>query len=102
MKPTPEFDDAAAKVTFKIAVNEGPQYRMGTVQFKGFSADDAFILNKRWGLKSGDVYDQSYGSRYFRNDAAEMMTRIARERQAQGKPMPDISTVERPDRQDRG
>ena len=99
MKPTPEFDDAASKVTFKIAVNEGPEYHMGTVQFKGFSADDAFILNKRWGLKSGDVYDQSYGSRYFRTDAAEMMSRIARERQAQGKPMPNISTAERPDRE---
>src|SRR6185369_5046968 len=36
MKPTPEFDDAATNVTFKIAVNEGPQYRMGTVEFKGF------------------------------------------------------------------
>src|SRR5215510_1375782 len=91
MEPVPEFDDAATKVTFKIAVNEGPQYHMGTVEFKGFSADDAFILKKRWALKSGDVYDQSYVSRYFRNDAAEMMSRIARDRQAQGKPMPDLS-----------
>ena len=57
MNPTPEFDDATPKVTFKIAVNEGPQYHMGTVEFKGFSAEDAATLGKmgsekRRGLRS--------------------------------------------------
>lgn len=99
VNPTPEFDDAGSKVTFKIAINEGPQYRMGTVEFKGFSADDAFILAKRWGLKSGEVYDQSYGGRFFRDEAREITTRIANERKSQGKPLPNIDTVERPDRQ---
>ena len=99
MNPTPEFDDAAQKVTFKIAVNEGPQFRMGTVEFKGFSADDAFILGKRWGLKSGEVYDRSYTGRFFRNDARELMSRIAQERQSQGKPLPNLGTRETPDRQ---
>src|SRR6185295_4478428 len=57
VKPAPEFDDAASKVTFKIEISEGPQFRMGTVEFKGFSSDDAAFLSKKWGLKSGDVYD---------------------------------------------
>ena len=99
MKPTPEFEDAASKVTFKIAVNEGPQYRMGTVEFKGFSADDAFILKKRWELRSGEVYDQTYAARYLREFAGEIMTRIAQARQAQGKPMPNLGIMEKPDRQ---
>ena len=99
MSATPEFDDAASKVTFKIAVNEGPQYRMGSVQFKGFSADDAFILGKRWGLRSGEVYDRSYLNRYFRNEAREITTRIGNEREAQGKPRPNIDSRERPNRQ---
>ncbi len=99
MTPTPEFHDAESTVTFKIAVNEGPQYHMGSVQFKGFSADDAFILGKRWGLRSGEVYDRSYLSRYFLNEAREITTRIGNERQAQGKPRPNIDTRERPNRQ---
>src|SRR5215213_370390 len=99
MNPTPEFDDAAQKVTFKIAVNEGPQYHMGTVEFKGFSADDAFILGKKWGLKSGEVYDRSYVSRFFRDNGREIMTRIGQERQSQGKPLPNLNTRETPDRQ---
>lgn len=99
MNPTPEFDDAATKVTFKIAINEGPQFRMGTVEFKGFSADDAFILNKKWGLKSGEVYDRSYVNQFFRGDAREIMSRIGRERQSQGKPLPNLGTRENPNRQ---
>ena len=99
MKPTPEFDDAAPNVTFKIAVNEGPQYRMGTVEFKGFSPVDAAMLGEKWTLKSGELYDQSYGGRFFRIEAGEIMTRIAKERQSQGKPMPNIGTRENPNRQ---
>jgi outer membrane protein assembly factor BamA len=97
--PTPEFEDAATKVTFKIEIDEGPQYRMGTVEFKGFSSDDAATLSKRWGLKSGEVYDRSYATRFFRDEAREITTRIANERQAQGKPLPNIDTVERPNLQ---
>jgi outer membrane protein assembly factor BamA len=99
MKPAPEYDDAAPKVTFKIAVNEGPQYRMGTVEFKGFSADDAATLSKKWGLKSGEVYDQSYAGRFFRNEAREIMSGVAKARQSQGKPLPNINTQETPNRE---
>lgn len=97
--PTPEFDDATQNVTFKIAVNEGPQYHMGAVDFRGFSKDDAFILGKRWGLRSGEVYDQSYADQFLREFATEIMTRIGRERQALGKPLPNLGVLEIPDHQ---
>ena len=99
MAPTPEFDDATQKVAFKIAVNEGPQYRMGTVEFKGFSAGDAAGLSKTWALKSGEVSDQSYVVRFFRDDGREIMSQIAHQRQSQGKPLPNLSTMEYPNRQ---
>jgi outer membrane protein assembly factor BamA len=99
MNPSPEFEEAAPKVTFKIAVNEGPQYRMGTVEFKGFSPVDAALLSEKWGLKSGEVYDQSYGNTFLRVDGREILSRIANERQSQGKPLPNLSTEERPNRQ---
>ena len=93
------FHDATSNVTFKIAVNEGPQYRMGTVEFKGFSAADAAALGKKWRLKTGDVYDQNYGVRFFREDAREVMSRIVTERKTQGKPTPNLKTQEAPNRQ---
>jgi outer membrane protein assembly factor BamA len=99
MNPTPEFDDAASKVTFKIAVNEGPQYHMGTVEFKGFSAEDASTLGKKWELKSGAVYDQTYVGKFIRSDAGEVMWRITRERQTKGKPTLNLDTREIPNRE---
>ena len=99
MKPTPEYDDAGAKVTFRIAINEGPQYRMGAVEFKGFSAGDAGRLTKNWNLKNGEVYDQTYVSRFLREGAGEIMTRIARDRLSQEKPVPNLGTTEQPNRE---
>src|SRR6185369_8201533 len=99
MNTTPEFDDAAQKVTFKIAVNEGPQYHMGTVEFKGFPPDEAFILGKKSGLSSGEVYDQTYAGQFLRHNAREILSRIAQQRQSQGKPLPNLNTQEKPDRQ---
>ena len=98
-KPEPEFDDAASKVTFKIAIDEGPQYRMGTVEFKGFSTDDAAWLSRKWELKSGEIYDQTYAGRFFRTGMGEVMSRIANERRSQGKPVPNLDAREKPNRQ---
>ena len=99
MNPAAEFDDGAPKVTFKIAITEGPQYRMGTVEFKGFSASDAAELGKKWNLKSGEVYDRSYAGQFIRNDAGEILMRIARERPLKGKAVPNIDTQETPNRE---
>lgn len=98
MKPAPEFDDAGLKVIYKITVNEGPQYKMGTVEFKGFSAEDTATLAKKWSIKSGDVYDQTYAVNFLRDAGREMMPRIARERQSQGKPLPKLGVDEKADR----
>jgi len=94
LNPAAEFDEGAPKVSFKIAITEGPQYRMGTVEFKGFSLDDAFILNKRWALKSGNVYDQSYAGEFVRSNMGEIMSRITQERLAQRKPVPNLGLFE--------
>ena len=99
MSPTPEFEDGVTRVTFKIGVNEGPQYRMGQVEFKGFSPVDAALLAEKWTLKSGGIYDQSYAARFFRADAHEIVSRIFKARESQGKPLPNLSTHENPNRQ---
>ncbi len=99
MKPTPDFDDAGSSVTYKITVNEGPQYKMGTLEIKGFSAEDTATLTKKWSIKSGDVYDQTYANTFLRDAAREITTRIARERQSQGRPLPNLGIDEKADRQ---
>jgi outer membrane protein assembly factor BamA len=98
-EPKPEFDEAAPNVTFKIAVDEGPQYRLGTVEFKGFSAEDTATLGKKWELKSGAVYDQTYVGKFLHSDAGEVMYRIARQTQTKGKPTLNLDTREIPNRE---
>ena len=76
LNSTPEFDDATKQVTFKIAVSEGPQFHMGTIDFNGFSETDRTALLGSWKLKAGDVYDTSYIDRFFREDARPVFARI--------------------------
>ncbi|MEN3326922.1 MAG: hypothetical protein V7638_1729 [Acidobacteriota bacterium] len=95
VNPAAEFDEGAPKVAFKIAINEGPQYRMGTVEFKGFSANDAATLGKKWNLKSNDVYDQSYASQFLRSNVGEIMSRVTEERLSQRKAVPNLSLNEK-------
>ena len=51
------------------------------------------------GLKSREVYDRSYAGRFFLSEAAGVTTRIANERDSQGKPRPNIDSREVPNRQ---
>ena len=76
----PEFDDADHTATFRILINEGPQFRMGTVEFRGVSPADAAALQDKWKLKSGEIYDASYSNRFFQQDAMVILSRIYRER----------------------
>ena len=82
LNSTPEFDDSTKQVTFKIAVNEGPQFHMGTIDFKGFSDTERSGLIENWKLKAGDVYDASYIDRFFREDARPVLSRVFQERRA--------------------
>lgn len=96
--PEPVFDDSKREVAFKIAVVEGSQYRMGIVEFKGVSTADAAALQERWKLKSGDIYDESYSDRFFREDARALLSRIFQERQSLQKQGPPLEVRSHPNR----
>jgi len=80
LTPTPQFDDSTKQVTFQIAVNEGPQFHMGTIDFKGFADTDRSALIESWRLKPGDVYDESYLDRFYREDGRAVLSRILPQR----------------------
>ena len=86
----PAFDEPASRVTFKMSVKEGPQYRMGKLTIKGLNEADAKALEQKWKLKSGEIFDSSYFERFFKTDAREEMQRIFSARQAAGKGPPQI------------
>lgn len=56
----PIFDDSTRRVTYRIVVQEGPQFRMGSLLIFGFPSDVTKRLVKSWKLEQGDVFDQTY------------------------------------------
>ncbi len=97
--PKPDFDDAAQKVTYKIEVREGPQYRMGSLGFAGLTERDAKALRDAWRLKRGEVFDQGYLDEFFKRDLGNALQRLYEERRSVGKPPPRIETKLTPNRE---
>ena len=61
---TPRLDDPTRRAAFEIRVDEGPQFRMGSLEFAGIPAGDADNLRKKWQLKPGSVFDDSYPGKF--------------------------------------
>jgi outer membrane protein insertion porin family len=99
LRAEPEFDDAASRVTYKIALKEGPQYRMGKITIKGLNESDARALERKWKLKSGEILDTSYLERFFKADVSEEIQKLIATRRASGKGPPDIKEDITPNRQ---
>ena len=99
LRSSPEFDDAARKVTYRIAIKEGPQYHMGNLIIKGFPDSAAKLLRETWALKAGDVYDQGYPKEFFDKTLGDVMKKVIEESRAQGKKgVPRIQSREQPNR----
>lgn len=60
----PRLDDAARRAVFEMSVSEGPQFRMGTLEFVGLSEKDAESLRKKWTLAAGAPYDDTYAAEF--------------------------------------
>jgi outer membrane protein insertion porin family len=70
MQRTPHFNDQGHTVTYAIAVNEGDQFRMGTLQITGLDPVVITELQKKWKLQPGDPFDGSYLSTFLHDNSA--------------------------------
>lgn len=64
-EPQPQFDDAAATVSYRISIDEGAQYHMGTLVLTGLSAAGEAALRAAWKLPTGKVFDAAYADAMF-------------------------------------
>jgi outer membrane protein assembly factor BamA len=90
-RPKPEFDEAAGRLTVKIAVSEGQQYHMGKLTIRGVDNAAVIALEEAWKLRRGDVFDTTYPDRFIKTDGREALQRVATAWQAGGKRPPAIS-----------
>jgi outer membrane protein insertion porin family len=56
----PQFDDAAHRVSYRVQVTEGAQYRMGEMVVTGLSLDAEKLLRRFWHIAPGQVFDDGY------------------------------------------
>jgi outer membrane protein insertion porin family len=56
----PQFDDAAHRVSYRVQVNEGAQYRMGDMVVTGLSLDAEKLLRRFWHIAPGQIFDDDY------------------------------------------
>ncbi|MDQ3472738.1 MAG: hypothetical protein M3447_03280, partial [Acidobacteriota bacterium] len=73
LTPRPEYDELAKQVTYKIAVHEGPQYKMGTLSFKGFSEGEEKRLREKWDLQPGTPFNEDYYDDFTKHALAAVL-----------------------------
>jgi outer membrane protein assembly factor BamA len=61
----PQFDDAAATVSYRAAITEGPQYHMGGLVLTGLSPTAEGVLRAVWQLAPGKIFDRAYVDSMF-------------------------------------
>lgn len=92
LKPEPNFDDANRRVSFRVSVTEGPQFRMGTLNISGLPEADAERLKYKWKLQTGEVYDASHLKEFMTKARPEITSALSAGRK-------EIKTEEKPDKQ---
>lgn len=89
-RATPEFDDNAGTVLYKMEVREGPQFRMGNLETKGFSESESKMLSSKWELKPGDIFDDGYGVEFSRKHLGIILRSTFEQRRSAGRKPPEI------------
>jgi outer membrane protein assembly factor BamA len=65
---TPKPDDATRRLVLDVTVEEGPQFRLGELTITGMGDHDADALRKKFTLKAGDFYDDSFIQQFRREN----------------------------------
>jgi outer membrane protein assembly factor BamA len=91
LKPDVEFADATRRVTYRISVQEGEQFRMGTLNIKGLPPSDINRLKAMWKLQTGEVYDAQYSEEFMQKALPQILR--------PGTRPPQIDFSVKPDRQ---
>lgn len=87
---TPSFDDSKSTVSYKMEIREGQQFRMGQLIVKGFPESITRLLQERWALKTGVVFDDGYAADFSQNQMSEILRSLLQERRAQGRQAPNV------------
>lgn len=58
LTPTPHYDDPAKRVSYSVAISQGPQYRMGQLILSGLSLEGERRIRGAWQIQPGQIFDK--------------------------------------------
>jgi outer membrane protein assembly factor BamA len=58
LNPEAVFDDQAHKVSYKVSIVEGPQFKFNVMTITGMSLAGERLIREAWPLKPGEVFDK--------------------------------------------
>ena len=96
-RPSIEFDDASAHVSYRFSVTEGARYFMGKLIVSGLPAEDEARLREKWTLGPNAVFDESYVDDFSHKGLREFMMGLAQ--RSPGSRRPNIELKTKPDAQ---
>jgi outer membrane protein assembly factor BamA len=64
LTPVPRFDEFVKRVSYNVAINEGPQYRMGKLVLTGLSVEGERRVRAAWGIAAGAVFNKEIYERF--------------------------------------
>jgi outer membrane protein assembly factor BamA len=74
--PTPQFDDQTHRVNYKVAIAEGPQYKMGNLVLSGLSLEGERRVRGAWKIAPGAVFDETFFNTFIDSGAKDSFTGI--------------------------
>ena len=77
IEPHPAFDDAAAKISYRVNITEGLQYRVGQIIITGLSPSAERQLLAAWSLPRGDVFNRQYFEDFVATGARKLFENSA-------------------------
>jgi outer membrane protein assembly factor BamA len=72
--PERSLDDTTRHVSYRFSIDEGPQFRMGTITVDGLVDKESQHIIKEWKLHPGDVFDGTYLRDFLKKIMADSYT----------------------------
>ena len=60
LDPAAQFDEGSKRVTYSVAITEGPRYQMGNLILSGLSPDGEKRIRTAWKIPGGSVFDKTF------------------------------------------
>lgn len=73
---SPQFDSASKRVSYSVAITEGPQYHMGKLVLSGLSVEGERRVRAAWRIASGEVFDKSEYDTFISNGISQALSGI--------------------------